>query len=83
MKVEFAEAGRFSYWLQGFYAGCVHPDVKTEEVARGAWNAAIESAARTCENSQSGHGKRKGGSDAGDSARRNCAILIRELKSDA
>jgi hypothetical protein len=48
---------------------------------RATRNAALEDAAIVCERSQSGHGKRKGGSNTGDAARRNCAILIRDLKT--
>lgn len=44
-------------------------------------NNALEIAARACEESQSGHGKRADGSDGPDAARRNCAILIRDLKT--
>lgn len=49
MKLEFAEPGTFSYWIQGHHAGCVHPTEREEFVARCAWNAALEAAAKRIE----------------------------------
>lgn len=48
--------------------------------AAHARKVALEEATALCRNSQTNHGHRKGGSDTGDSARRNCAALIEELK---
>lgn len=53
MKLEFADKGTFSYWIQGFYAGCVHPSAADEALARSAWNAAIKAAAQMVEERES------------------------------
>jgi hypothetical protein len=40
VKLEFARPGTFSYWIQGHFAGCVHPTEREEQIALAAWNAA-------------------------------------------
>lgn len=39
MKLEFADPGTFSYWIQGHFAGCVHPTAREEALAKSAWEA--------------------------------------------
>ena len=51
-----------------------------EHIFRDAWNMAIEEAAQACERSQSRQGMRPH-NDGPNAARRNCAIIIRGLKS--
>jgi hypothetical protein len=48
-----------------------------EEFARRIEAAEREACAQECEKSCTHHGARKGGSDTGDAARRNCAVRIR------
>jgi hypothetical protein len=43
-------------------------------------NIAYEEAIAACESLLTGHGKRKGGSDTADAARRGCIQAIRELR---
>lgn len=39
MKLEFAKPGTFSYWVQAYFAGCVHPSEREEAIALHAWQA--------------------------------------------
>lgn len=39
MQLYFAKPFTFDYWVQSYFAGCVHPDELTEAIARDAYKA--------------------------------------------